>query len=427
MIMIPLTHMSRIFKVLLSVSVLVVIAVWMLSCSKEEDEPQPQPEGIFINEIVASGAGDDWIELYNDLDVTKDLGGFAIYDDATNKYSIPNGTSIPAKGFLILNCNGLGTGLNTNFRLSSTGEIVYLDNAFGQLIDKVQFPALADGVSYGRYPDGTSVLSISGNITKGASNGTVITPAIMNVSRTPLVPTLNQAVTIRATVVNTLTLSTVKLYYRLNTATFNELTMTLSGSEYVATIPAANATGKMDYYVQVTSTTNLTNVSPQNAPNKTFSYLLNTDVLPLLVINEFMAANTSCCPDKDSGADEFDDWIEIYNAGNVAVDIAGMYVSDDKSNPFKHKIPSSNATLTTIPPKGYLVLWADSSPDQGVLHLDFNLSAAGEDIGIYYIDGRAIDTYTFGAQLQNVSWGRTTDGAATWKAFNTPTQGKANQ
>jgi hypothetical protein len=104
-----------------------------------------------------------------------------------------------------------------------------------------------------------------------------------------------------------------------------------------------------------------------------------------------------------------------------------MYLSDDLTNPFNYRIPSSNASLTTIQPGGYLLLWADNSPSQGLLHLDFGLNTAGEAIGLYYIDGRAIDTYTFTAQTENSSWGRTTNGAATWKIFNTPTPARANQ
>jgi hypothetical protein len=420
-------NFNRLIKVVGSILTLLLVVIQFNSCTIPEEDPQPQEEGIYINELQASGSGDDWVELYNSLDQAKDLSGYAIYDDATRKYKLPAGTSIPAKGFLILNCNDLATGLNTNFRLSSTGEIVYLDNAFGTLIDKIQYPELQDGQSYGRYPDGTSVWMISGTTTKGSSNGNNSTPAVRSVIRTPLVPGLSDNVTIRAELSNSIGVTGVKLYYRFNSGSFTVLTMTLSGAAYTATIPAANATGKMDYYVEVTGAANQTSVSPENAPSRTYSYLLNTDILPALYINEFMAANTSCCPDTDSGVNEYDDWIEIYNAGSTAINLAGMYVSDDKTNPFKHKIPSDNPAKTTIQPGGYLVLWADSSPAQGPLHLDFNLTANGEDVALFYIDGRTIDSYTFAAQLQNVSWGRTTDGAPTWKAFNTPTQGKANQ
>ena len=139
-----------------------------------------------------------------------------------------------------------------------------------------------------------------------------------------------------------------------------------------------------------------------------------------------MSANKSCCPDKDGGADEFDDWIEIYNKGSVAVDIGGMHFSDDPSDPFKFDVAKTNPSKTTIAAGGYLVIWADESKSQGYLHAIFKLSIDGERVGLYYLDGRTIDQYTFGGQTEDKSFGRATDGSSTWKAFNTPTPGKSN-
>ncbi len=402
-------------------SMLVLIAV---SCKTDEVEPIVVEEGVFINEVYS--AGEDWIELYNSLETPKDISGFFIYDDATRKYKLPSGTSIPARGFLVIVCNDIGAGLETNFRLSSTGETIYLENAAGILIDKVEFPAMDNGQSYARFPDGSPSLAISGNTTQGASNGTSQAPAVVKVNQSPVVPALDQAVTIDVQLVSNNNIAFVKLYYRLNNASYTTLTMTLAGTLYQATIPAANTTGLMEYYVEVKGTNDKISYSPSQAPTKTHSYLLNTDPLPQLVINEFMAFNTSCCADNDSGTPEFDDWIEIYNKGAEPVNLAGMYVSDDKANPFKHKIPSDNASLTTIPPGGYLVLWADNTQSQGPLHVEFALANAGEDVALFYIDGRAIDTYTFVTQIENVSFGRTSDGASTWKTFTTPTPGESN-
>lgn len=94
-------------------------------------------EGLVINEIYASG--EDWIELYNTLETSVNIGGYFVYDNAAAKYQIPAGTTIPAKSFLVLICNDLGTGLNTNFKLTSAGETVYLENAGGTLIDRIEF------------------------------------------------------------------------------------------------------------------------------------------------------------------------------------------------------------------------------------------------------------------------------------------------
>jgi hypothetical protein len=51
----------------------------------------------------------------------------------------------------------------------------------------------------------------------------------------------------------------------------------------------------------------------------------------------------------------------------------------------------------------------------------------GEEMGLCYIDGRKTDEYTFAAQSEDKSWGRTADGAGTWKSWSTPTHGSKNQ
>jgi hypothetical protein len=389
------------------------------------DETQPvTEEGLLINEIYASG--EDWIELYNSLETSVNIGGYFIYDNEATKYQIPAGTTIPAKGFLVLICNDLGTGLNTNFKLTSGGETVYLENAGGTLIDRIEFPELSAGQTYGRYPDGSVNLAISGTPTQGITNGGSETPAIVTTTREPIVPGLNQVVTIKSTLVSTQGLASVKLFYRFNTVAFTSSLMTLQAGFYTATIPAQANTGTVEYYLEAEGTNGLKSYEPATAPAKVLNYLLNTDPLPQLFINEFLAFNSSCCPDDDSGTNEFDDWIEIYNAGSNAIDIGGMYVSDNKANPFKYKIPDDESEVTTIQAGAFLIIWADNQPEQGALHADFGLANAGEDVGIYYIDGRKIDDYTYGAQSENVSWGRTTNGAATWKAFNSPTPGQSN-
>ncbi len=408
-------------KILLFLSVVSTI----FSCDPQKEPLKPViAEGIFINEIYASG--DDWIEVYNSLSTAKDIGGFFIYDDAANKYKVPLGTIIPSKGFVVFLCNDLATGLNTNFKLSSSGETVSLENASATLIDKVIFPALSGGLSYGRFGDGSPNFAISGSPSKGITNGDSQAPAITIVERNPLVATLNQPVTVTAQLASTLNVASVKLLYRFNGSSFTTISMNLSGSNYTATIPAQTSVGKIEYYVEATGSNSKTSTEPASAPAKLLNYLLNTDALPNLVINEFMAFNSACCPDVQGPNQEFDDWIEIYNKGNTAVNIGGMYLSDNKSNPFNYKIPSDNPSLTTIQPGGFILLWADNSPSQGILHLDFALNNLGEDVGLYYLDGRTIDEYTFGAQSENTSTGRTTNGASTWKIFTVPTPGQSN-
>ena len=146
--------------------------------------------------------------------------------------------------------------------------------------------------------------------------------------------------------------------------------------------------------------------------------------LDFIYINEFLASNDACCPDENG---EYDDFIEIYNGGSSAVDIGGMYITDDLNNPTKYQIPDTSSTISTISPNGFLLLWADKDSEQGILHLDIKLSTDGESIGLFASDGiTVIDSLTYNEQTPDISYGRVSDGGDEWLLFDLPTPGTTN-
>jgi len=141
-----------------------------------------------------------------------------------------------------------------------------------------------------------------------------------------------------------------------------------------------------------------------------------------IFINEWMADNTSFIQDE---AADFDDWIEIYNANSQTVDIGGLYLSDELSNPKKWRIPDG----TAIPGYGFLLIWCDNEPGEGIFHATFKLSASGEDIGLFDRDENAnkqIHSINYGAQLPDKSSGLYPDGRNDIQSFNYPTPEKSN-
>lgn len=98
-----------------------------------------------------------------------------------------------------------------------------------------------------------------------------------------------------------------------------------------------------------------------------------------VVINEFMANNASTVRDEHV---DYDDWVEIYNAGNQAVDLAGFHLTDDSLKPAKFCIPMGFPSVTTIAPHCFLVIWCDNEGRDGPLHANFKLSGMGEFVGI---------------------------------------------
>ena len=151
----------------------------------------------------------------------------------------------------------------------------------------------------------------------------------------------------------------------------------------------------------------------------------------LLSINEFMASNNSHTEDPQG---QFDDWIEIYNYGSDAVDIGGMYLTDNLSDPTKWQIPNNNPALTTIEPGSYLLVWADGDTSDSGLHANFKLDADGEEIGLFESpqDGQAhdgvtvLDSVVFGEQTTDLSYGRYPDGTGNWRFFGLPSPSAEN-
>ena len=150
---------------------------------------------------------------------------------------------------------------------------------------------------------------------------------------------------------------------------------------------------------------------------------LNTRAL--LVINEFMASNSSYLDDPQG---QYDDWLEIYNAADVAMDVGGMYLTDDLNEPAKWRIPSDNPSATTIPAHGHLLIWADSDTGDAGLHANFKLDADGDEIGLFDVDGSTlVDSVSFSRQVSDISYGRYPDGSNNWRFFSDATAGLKNE
>lgn len=132
-----------------------------------------------------------------------------------------------------------------------------------------------------------------------------------------------------------------------------------------------------------------------------------------LFINEWMARNTLGIRDPADTAP--DDWFEIYNAENVAVNLGGYYLSDDPAQPLKYRVPSNG--VYRIPARSYLVVWADNSTNQNSnarsnLHVNFQLGGNSGNIVMTAPDGvTLVDSITYGSQTNDVSEGRFSDGA----------------
>ena len=142
-----------------------------------------------------------------------------------------------------------------------------------------------------------------------------------------------------------------------------------------------------------------------------------------VLINEFLASNLNYYQDEYG---EYDDLIEIFNPNENPIALSGYYISDDSDLLDKWVFPQ-NDSLFIIPAEGYIVLWADGEPEQGINHLSFSLNKNGEMIIITEPDGQTIiDQINFSYQRTNISMGRDAQNNNTWSYFSSPTIGNQN-
>ncbi len=124
-----------------------------------------------------------------------------------------------------------------------------------------------------------------------------------------------------------------------------------------------------------------------------------------VVINEIMASNSdeSGIADPDG---EYDDWIELFNNTNQAIDLKNFYLTDTTGFRLKWTFPFGSV----IAPNGYLIVWADKDEDQQGIHANFKLSAQGEELMLSHEDGTVIDVVSYFQQEENTSYARVPNG-----------------
>ena len=448
---------------LATMSIIVMVSMlFIISCSLDEEADDDGGSNtslleLYINESLASNDAatvdpdedsndgdpyEDWFEIYNGGGNAIDIGGMYVSDgkDDITMYQIPSTepslTTIQPGDFLIVWCDKelLQGVLHVDFALGSGGEDIVLTESDGlTIVDQLTFEAQTTDISYGRNPDGSDTWEYFSTPTPGATNSSTqpnVAPMIMSVSRSPQSPSPVDAVTITAVVTDDYGLDSVSVYYKIHEdSSFVQLAMDSAAVDtFSATIGAQSDSTTVSYYIEAVDNSGLVSLEPSDASTTTLSYTVSLAayVPPSLLINEFLASNDSCCTDENG---EYDDFIEIYNADDEAVDIGGMYITDGLDAPTTWQIPTTAPDTTTIDPGGFLLLWADKQSEQGILHVEIKLSGDGEQIGLFTSDATnniPIDTLTYDAQTTDISKGRKPDGSNTWEFFTTPTPGASN-
>ena len=456
--------------------VLFVFLTATLSMTRAQD--------LVINELMASNdfahpdaffEFDDWMEIYNPGGLVQ-LAGYHLSDDPANltKYTIPNtdagSTFLPPNDHLIvwLDQDSAQGVLHANFKLSAEDEGIWLTAPDGvTVLDSIVYPPQQTDISYGRSCDGCEDWTFFNVPTPNAPNAqtTVPTPTLyinevllentgvlvdeqfefepwLEVYNPNDVQVNLAGYTVQSSNGGSSTIpndAPVETTVEANgflllwldgepnegahhldlTPEIQTQTFTLIGAdmvvadEYEAQVSFANVSwGRVidgaasSIYFDIPT------------PRVTNSLL----VVPAedVVINECLTFNQSGMLDD---ANELEDWIEIHNRSDNAVNLAGYYLSDRLNNPKRWRVPLDAGNVTVIEPDGYMVIWADDDELQGWNHTNFKLSSNGESLVLRSPDGFTIaDSVHFGGSEPDQSFARIPNGTGPfeWTSDVTP-------
>ncbi|MFO1497329.1 MAG: lamin tail domain-containing protein [Verrucomicrobiota bacterium] len=155
-----------------------------------------------------------------------------------------------------------------------------------------------------------------------------------------------------------------------------------------------------------------------------WSYTIDPTITPPgVIISEFMADNDKGIHDED-GDDS--DWIELYNAGFVTVDLAGWSLSNQAGGANAWRLPS-----VSLLPQRYLLIFASGknrTNPAGPLHTNFKLNKDGGYLALANAQGQVVSEFAprYPAQQTDVSYGRERGNPDKIGYFTTPTPGARN-
>jgi hypothetical protein len=287
--------------------------------------------------------------------------------------------------------------------------------------------ALTTNISVGSYsvPGISNLMNARLTYLQGTIDFGYATPTITAISASTNSPAINSTVTITANVVNT---NTVYLGYRTNNHyKFSRVLMYDDGAHndgasgdniYGADVTVTSA--ETEYYIYAENA-NAGMFSPQRAEHE--FYVLQTNIsqpaIGEVVINEFLAANNFSQTDENG---KHEDWIELYNTTGTVLNLSGLYLSDDYTNPTKYVFPNN----TIIQPNSFFTIWADEDNTNNVtLHCNFKLLDSGEEI-ILSKGTTILDSISFGFQGADISIGRCPDGTGSFGPTTIPTYNTNN-
>jgi hypothetical protein len=137
-------------------------------------------------------------------------------------------------------------------------------------------------------------------------------------------------------------------------------------------------------------------------------------------INEVVLVNVESLADESG---KFPAWIELYNTSDKTVDLSGVFLSNSLIDPEVWAFPS--IPETKVPPKGYIVVFADGDVDNADdLHASFVIAPGF--LQLAYNKGSHVATFNAANAAPDMAIGLTPDGLGTFTYLEEATPGAVN-
>lgn len=435
-----------------------------------------------ISEVMPTDdqSGYRWVELYNSSDSAIGLENYCLSDDEANplKWQISSGT-VPAGGYASIYLSGLGSdgtdGIHSPFRLSSEDTVLMLSDLQGNPIDRISWHVgIPEGVSVVKDASGASVYTAYPTFEAANSDLTFTNLEITVMEKSDPVH-INEVLKYN-------TLSAIDAdgdrEEWVEVKNFSDSTISLLG--YFLSDDAANLYKWAFPDVQLqpgeckivflsgknrTDTELHANFGLADDENDVFLTCLNgmrTESISLLGIDRdnisvglddeqniryyasptpgsenahgFETAEQIGCFDNTgvfisevSAIQEFksdeNDWIELHNGSDQAVDLTGWTLSDNADTPNKYTFSGG-----TIEAGEYYVVDCTSKPmRQTETTAPFSLSPGGETIVLHNAEGMLVDSFDTGALVPDVTSGRVENDPSIARVFfSEATRGEEN-
>ncbi len=402
---------------------------------------------VVLNEVmaanrraVANGASfPDYIEIKNNSASPINLTGWSLSDDELQpgKFTFPNGTSLPANGYLVVWADKEFTapGLHTGFALNNGGQrVLLIEN--GALRDTISFGPQATDLSIGRVANGTGPWTLT-NPSAGATNTAAsfqTDASNLRVNEWMADPSAgddyfelfnpdnqpvalgdlwlgNAPATPKVTQIPALSFIGAHDFTKFNAdgskSGFNQVNFKLDAGGESIVLSSSDGLTIID---SITFGPQTLGVSQGRFPDGSASFVLfpltsspgASNWLPApIVINEALSNSTP----------PLEDTIEVFNSTANPVNLGGWWLSDDRSALKKYQIPAD----TIIPAGGYRVFYENQfNPTPGA-GTSFSLSSTGDEAILSAVDGGgALTGYraqvSFGPAADGVSFGRVPTG-----------------